>query len=371
MDERAKMPEERPLLSIIFPNRGYFEFAQETIRNILEIEDSRFELIINDNSSPQQFDYSIFLSDKRVSVYFEEEALSMNKNWWNGLSRAHGEWVTFIGADDGVVSKNFPEFLNTLAATDSRVVTTRQSVFSYSLNGHPPMLQIPANKPNGDSRVISYPFRSAAFFPQLRNTVLPIPYNSSVVKRELLADILTNYSQIPGIAPDDYLGQYVAQHCKQGLFLDLLVFIQGTSERSNGIQIHQKVSSTNSSEFESDSRKTMGRLTKRFGLDCIAAVALEHYFIVWEEMHRKQNPLTLTFSTYWCFLTCHDKRHSHGSSPKYTAWFLTTFVNISVSIIRKSWLVRNFGLKIPFRSTSIELPPDSTVRSASRILSAY
>lgn len=371
MEDKPRTLTERPLLSIVFPNRGHFDFAQETIRNILEIEDSRFELIINDNSSPEKFDYSSFLSDDRVSVYFEPEALSMTKNWWNGLSRARGYWIAFIGADDGVVSQNFPEFLNTLEVTESKVVTTRQSVFSYSLNKRPPQLQIPSNRPKRDSKVISYPFRRAAFFPQLRNTVLPIPYNGSVVKLEILEDILTNYSQIPGIAPDDYLGQYVAQHRKKGLFLDLLVFIQGTSERSNGIQIHQKISSTFSTEFESDSRKSMGRLTKRFGLDCIAALALEHYSIVREESNRKQNPLKLTFLTYWCSLTCHDKGHSHGSSPKYLAWFLTTLVNISVSIIRKSWLLRNFGLEIPFRSTSIKLPTDSTVRTASSILSTY
>lgn len=371
MEDKLETLKERPLLSIIFPNRGHFDYAQETIRNILEIEDSRFELIINDNSSPEKFDYSPFLSDKRVSLYVEENVLSMNKNWWNGLSRARGKWVTFIGADDGVVSQNFPEFLDNLEVTESEVVTTRQSVFSYSLNQRPPQLQIPSNRPKRDSKVISYPFRRAAFFPQLRNTVLPIPYNGSVVKLELLANVLTNSFQIPGIAPDDYLGQYVAQYCKKGLFLDLLVFIQGTSERSNGIQIHQKIVSTHSTEFESDSKKSMGRLIKRFGLDCIAAVALEHYFIVWEELNRKQNPLSLTFSTYWCSLTCHNKRHSHGSSSKYTALFLTTFVNISVSIIRKSWLFRNFGFKIPFRSTSIELLPDSTVRTASSVLSTY
>jgi hypothetical protein len=371
MEDKLENLKNRPLLSIIFPNRGHFDYAQETIRNILEIEDSRFELIINDNSSPEMFDYSPFLSDKRVSLYVEENVLSMNKNWWNGLSRARGKWVTFIGAEDGVVSQNFPEFLNNLEVMESEVVTTRQSVFSYSLNQRPPQLQIPSNRPKRDSKVISYPYRRAAFFPQLRNTVLPIPYNGSVVKREILTDVLNNSSQIPGIAPDDYLGQYVAQYCKDGLFLDLLVFIQGTSERSNGVQIHQKISSFNSAEFISDSRTSMGRLTKRFGLDCIAAVALEHYSIVWEEFNRKQNPLRLTFLTYWCSLTCHDKGHSHGSAPKYLAWLLTTFVNISVSIIRKSWLLRNFGLDIPFRSISIKLPPDSTVRSASRILAKH
>lgn len=269
MEDKPRTLKERPLLSIVFPNRGHFDFAQETIRNILEIEDSRFELIINDNSSPEKFDYSSFLSDDRVSVYFEPEALSMTKNWWKGLSRARGHWIAFIGADDGVVSQNFPEFLNTLEVTESKVVTTRQSVFSYSLNKRPPQLQIPSNRPKRVSKVISYAFRSAAFFPQIRNTVLPIPYNGSVVKLELIEDILRSYSQIPGIAPDDYLGQYVAQHCKRGLFLDLPVFIQGTSERSNGIQIHQKISSTISNEFESDSRKSMGRLTKRFDFACL------------------------------------------------------------------------------------------------------
>lgn len=61
MEDKLRTLKERPLLSIIFPNRGHFNFAQETIRNILEIDDSRFELIINDNSSPEKFDYSSFL----------------------------------------------------------------------------------------------------------------------------------------------------------------------------------------------------------------------------------------------------------------------------------------------------------------------
>ena len=371
MEDKLETLKERPLLSIIFPNRGHFDYAQETIRNILEIEDSRFELIINDNSSPEKFDYSPFLSDKRVSLYVEENVLSMNKNWWNGLSRARGKWVTFIGADDGVVSQNFPEFLNNLEETESEVVTTRQSVFSYSLNQRPPQLQIPSNRPKRDSRVISYPFRSAALFPRLRNTVLPIPYNGTVVKLEIIANILTNCSQIPGISPDDYLGQYVAQVCKKGRFLDLLVFIQGTSERSNGVQILQQISSINSTEFISDSRKSMGMLTSRFGWECTTAAALEHYSIAWEELNRKQNPIKQIFFRYWCSLTCHHQGHSHRRTPMYIAWLLSTFVNISVSIIRKLWLFRNFGLEIPFRSISINMPSDATVRSASTTLATY
>ncbi len=371
MEDKLETLKERPLLSIIFPNRGHFDYAQETIRNILEIDDSRFELIINDNSSPEKFDYSPFLSDKRVSLYVEGNVLSMNKNWWNGLSRARGKWVTYIGADDGVVSQNFSEFLDCLEVSESEVVTTRQSVFSYSLNQRLPQLQIPANSPKRDSKVISYPFRSAALFSRLRNTVLPIPYNGTVVKLEVIADILTNSSQIPGISPDDYLGQYVAQRCKKGLFLDLLVFIQGTSERSNGVQILQKISSINSTEFISDSRKSMGTLTSRFGLDCTTAAALEHYSIVWEAFNRKQNPLKQNLFSYWCSLTCHHKGHSHRSAPRYVAWILNTFVNISVSIIRKLWLLRNFGLEIPFRSISIKMPSDATVRSASTTLATY
>jgi hypothetical protein len=371
MEDKPETLKERQLLSIIFPNRGHFDYAQETIRNILEIEDSRFELIINDNSLPEKFDYSPFLSDKRVSLYVEEDVLSMNKNWWNGLSRARGEWVTFIGADDGVVSQNFPKFLNCLEITESEVVTTRQTVFSYSLEGRLPQLQLPVIEPKGDSRVISYPFRSAALFPKLRNTVLPIPYNGTVVKLAVLSDILASYSQIPGVAPDDFMGQYVAQKCKRGIFLDLLVFIQGTSERSNGRQIMSDINTSFSNEFESDSKKTMGPLTKRFGLDCLPALALEHYFIVWQELHQRRNHLLGTISNFWCKSTCQNNRHKHGRKSKGVARFTTNLTNVCTSVIRKFWLIKNFGLEIPFRTSSSELTSDSTVRAASRILSTY
>ena len=371
MEDKLETLRERPLLSIIFPNRGHFDYAQETIRNILEIEDSRFELIINDNSSPEKFDFSPFLSDKRVSLYIEDDVLSMNKNWWNGLSRARGKWVTFIGADDGVVSQNFPEFLDNLEVTESEVVTTRQSVFSYSLNQRPPQLQIPSNRPKRDSRVISYAFRSAALFPRLRNTVLPIPYNGTVVKLAVLADILVSYSQIPGVAPDDFMGQYVAQNHKRGIFLDLLVFIQGTSARSNGRQIMSDINTSYRTEFESDSKKTMGPLTKRFGLDCLPASALEHYFIVWQELHQRDNKLLKTISNFWCMYTCQESRHNHGRKFKRLAWFTTNLTNMCTSVVQKSWLAKNFGLKIPFRASSMELTSDSTVRTASRILSNY
>jgi hypothetical protein len=371
MDEKTTLPKERPLLSIIFPNRGHFDFAQETIRNILEIDDYRFELVINDNSLPEHFDYSTFLSDRRISIYFEKEVLSMTQNWWNGLSRANGQWIAFIGADDGVVSSNFPDFLDVLTATDLSVVTSRQSVFSYALSQNLSMLQVPIKKTTRDLRVISYPFRAAAFFPQLRNTVLPIPYNGTVVKREVLEHILTDYTQIPGIAPDDYLGQYVAQNTKKGLFLDLLVFVQGTSERSNGLQVLKKISSTHRSEFESDSQNSMGPWITRFGLECFTAVALEHYYIVKEKKSQKQNTIIQKFTMYWCFITCQDKNHGHESAPRYISWFSTTLTSICTVAIRKFWIFKNFGLKTPFRYTSIELPVDSTVRTASRLLSVY
>ena len=371
MNEPIRGQQGKPLLSIILPNRGHFEFAQETINNILEIQDNRFELIINDNSKPQEFDYAPYLQDKRVNVYIESEILSMNKNWWNGLSRARGKWVTFIGADDGVVTKNFPTFLDLLSGVNSKVLTTRQSVFSYSRDGHPPQIEIPVNRPTGDLRGISYFSFCAGLFPQLRNTFLPIPYNGTVVKLEVLTEILSTHSQIPGVAPDDFLGQYLSQYCEKGSFLDSLIFIQGTSERSNGYQFHKDIKTIYSSEFEKDSRGVMGDLTKIFGLYCLPALALEHFLLAREKISGRNHFVRKSFLNFWCSMTCLNRTHLHGYWFNRIFKFRYILVTLCASLIRKIWIIRYFQLKSPFSSTPLILPPDSTIRTASELLSGY
>lgn len=66
------------------------------------------EIIISDDSSTDGTrEYLATLNDSRVSVIYPPESMSMSEHWDWLLSHANGEWIIFVGQDDGLQSYFF------------------------------------------------------------------------------------------------------------------------------------------------------------------------------------------------------------------------------------------------------------------------
>ncbi|MEM9644231.1 MAG: glycosyltransferase family A protein [Planctomycetota bacterium] len=109
-----------PLLSVLIPTRNRATYVKHAIQSALNIPSDRVEVLVSENhGSDDGYEVCKSFRDARVKVFRPESPLPMHENWEFLLSQSRGEWVTFIGDDDGImphaadqleyVSKEYPQ----------------------------------------------------------------------------------------------------------------------------------------------------------------------------------------------------------------------------------------------------------------------
>lgn len=103
MDENRVMA---PKISVCIPTYNYAHYLPFAIESILSQEFTDFELIIVDDCSRDNTEevVSRFQYDKRVSFEKNERNLGLVANWNKCLSKAEGEYIKFVFADDALAS---------------------------------------------------------------------------------------------------------------------------------------------------------------------------------------------------------------------------------------------------------------------------
>jgi glycosyltransferase involved in cell wall biosynthesis len=93
-----------PLLSIIIPTRNRIPFCISAIESILIISDPRLELVVQDNSDTNKLEEYVRnrKSDNRLKYRYTTAAFSTIDNFNAGMELSTGEYVCFIGDDDGI-----------------------------------------------------------------------------------------------------------------------------------------------------------------------------------------------------------------------------------------------------------------------------
>jgi len=360
----------QPLLTIILPNRGRIDLLSHTIQSILASDDERFELVINDNSWPDESKIEVTDCDKRIEVHYEKEKLSMNKNFFNGLSRAKGEWVCFIGSDDGIVSGSLSPLIDFLQVCRADLVTTHPIYFQYALQSKPPWADLPSRKIKTWECNINFFPKLAVAFPQFKLD-LPVPYNRSVVRKKVLQPILDNFTELPGVSHDDFLGQFIAQANLSSKYLELPVFIHAGSNASNGYQLGQERMSSDARDFLQHAKGKYGRLLNKYGLECPTALAYEHYQTAKLATIGSGSKLIVEiFVQVWAELICSDANGHHSKNQvlvlvrKVGRYFHFQTYRFTRKVIR----LVTFGVHQPIPNKKKTMPADFTVLDISQIV---
>ena len=92
------------LYSIIMPTRERADVLHFAIRTVLKLNRTNFELIVMDNcSSPETRQVVDGFNSPNIRYFRSPERLSMADNWEHGLNQAKGDYITFLGDDDGIM----------------------------------------------------------------------------------------------------------------------------------------------------------------------------------------------------------------------------------------------------------------------------
>ncbi|WP_064093137.1 glycosyltransferase family A protein [Rossellomorea aquimaris] len=93
------------LLSVVIPTKNREKYASATVEQILNINDDRIQVVIQDNSEKRELSKLLIKHDnnKRLKYNYTEGTISFVDNFNLAVSQADGEYVCIIGDDDGIL----------------------------------------------------------------------------------------------------------------------------------------------------------------------------------------------------------------------------------------------------------------------------
>lgn len=123
-----------PKYSLVIPARNGGVYLKACIETIIS-QEGDYELIISDDhSEDSSLEYLNSLTSPRIKVVRPPKFLSMAEHWEWALSHASGEWLMFIGQDDGLQKYFFSlaDKLTELALKERiRVIMSRRAYYFW------------------------------------------------------------------------------------------------------------------------------------------------------------------------------------------------------------------------------------------------
>lgn len=93
------------LLSVVIPTKNRENYASATVEQILNINDDRIQVVIQDNSDTRKLSNLLTKheNNKRLKYNYTEGTISFVDNFNLAVSQADGEYLCIIGDDDGIL----------------------------------------------------------------------------------------------------------------------------------------------------------------------------------------------------------------------------------------------------------------------------
>lgn len=149
----------RPRFSVILPTRERADTLVSSLRTCTTQDDPDLEIIVSDNFSQDHTREVVKMADDARILYVNpQQRLGMSQNWEFGLSHATGDYVMFLGDDDGLLP-DAVEALRELAVTSGRPDAIAWKDATYHWPDHPEhatrgLLTVPLRK---SVKVVSAP----------------------------------------------------------------------------------------------------------------------------------------------------------------------------------------------------------------------
>lgn len=252
----------RPRYSIVVPTRQRHETLRACLRTLVEQPSDDYEIVVADNaSSPETREVCQSFHSPKLRHVRCDEPLSMNDNWERALDATRGEWVTFLGDDDGLMPYALAEFDVLTAIRGVRAVRWQYAVYTWpcmAVTAEANRLQV--------ARSVSTRFVGwrEALMLMLRHGGSPAPMiYYGLIHRSLIDRARQSGRVFDGLSPDYHSGVLFARLAGRFLSTDVPLSLAGLSGRSNGVahmRAEQMASNPIAREFAS--------LNQRAGFTC-------------------------------------------------------------------------------------------------------
>jgi hypothetical protein len=234
-----------PVLSIVIPVRDRLDKLTVCVQTIVNanLDSSRVEVVVSDNSAEGIPTDASPLQSPQVRVVRPESPLHMTDNFEFGRRAATGQWMLFLGADDGVVSSRLRAFVDHLETCKSDCVVGPTVGFSW-----PDMSERHEGRlswwiaQTSDPSVVDARQALEAVVASIQDPSaldsgsLPMPYMHGAVRTSALSRLAQGpHDQVFRTqAPDIYIMMALLHTISSFEVLPWAIGIQGVSRQSNG-----------------------------------------------------------------------------------------------------------------------------------------
>lgn len=223
-----------PRYSIVVPTRERHETLRACLRTIVEQTHDDYEIVVADNASgPETRAVCESFRSPRLRHVRCDEPLSMNDNWERALDAARGEWVTFLGDDDGLMPYALPEFDVLTAVRGVQAIRWQYAVYTWpcmAVAAEANRLQVPRSLA---TRWIDWR-ETLTLMLRAGGSPAPMIYYG-LIHRSLIAKAQLTGRVFDGLSPDYHSGVLFAHLASRFLSTDVPLSLAGLSGRSNGV----------------------------------------------------------------------------------------------------------------------------------------
>lgn len=227
----------KPRFSVVIPTRNREETLRATIESCLRQNYEDFELVVVDNAStPETREVVESFQDHRLRYIRRNEPLAMTHNWNLALAETRGDWVCFLGDDDGLVPGALQELEIVTSRTGLRALRWDFAIYTWPnlpIEGMANKLAVAVS--SGADQVVG----GLEVVEAMATTPEVGPRGPSIyhglIKRSLIDEALESGPVFEGRIPDYFSGTLFAALCGQFLQLSRPATIAGLSGQSNGV----------------------------------------------------------------------------------------------------------------------------------------
>lgn len=224
-----------PLITVVIPTRERADTLKFTLETVLDQESDSFEIVVSDNFSQDNTKEVVegFL-DSRITYVNTGRRLSMVDNWEFALQHARGEYVIYIGDDDGMMPGAIDKLQRLMEAFPSPIYCWRWHEYTWPIDGMNPeivsIVQATSTFELDLNELVRFSIKWGAW----RSNALPGLYHSAVSKR-ILDDIREKTGRVfHSMAPDIFMQFSLPVFSNKVLSVGECLTINGRSAKSNG-----------------------------------------------------------------------------------------------------------------------------------------
>jgi hypothetical protein len=232
------MPSPAPRFSLVVPTRQRADTLRHALRTLTAQDGRDLEIVVQNNGcDPKTRALVEEIADPRVRHFSSSAILTMSENWEMALRHARGDFITFVGDDDGL----FPDACRIARAvfdqTDAKILSWLPFCYYWPNYVHPELRNRLVAIVDNNIRLRTV--RSAGLLRRVYRfsadySELPMIYNSFVA-RSVIEAVIAEYGRyFLGRAPDVTSGIVNAAKTDQFARLSRPLSMTGLSHHSVG-----------------------------------------------------------------------------------------------------------------------------------------